>query len=185
MLRHLPARNDALPYQTPEPILPPDVSLQRQTSSNDEPEDEALKLYQLQTSVIQKLRKSEASLEEERRIRARERDQANKRIIELEEILALKASENTNLESRLNAASETIASLRDEVAAKDAEIAARDADTQALKDQMEAKLRSLEEELKQAKEIQETYPEVFQALLKIEAIYLKHTLQAGSQTAGI
>lgn len=183
MLRLLPARNDALPYQTPEPILPPDVSLQRQTSSNDEPEDEALKLYRLQTSVFKKLRKSEASLEDERRIRTRERDQASQRIIELEEILALKASENTNLESRLNAASETIASLRDEVAAKDAEIAARDADTQALKDQMEAKLRSLEEELKQAKEIQEAYPEVFQALLKIEAIYLKHTLQAGS--AGI
>ncbi|KIO30375.1 hypothetical protein M407DRAFT_155745 [Tulasnella calospora MUT 4182] len=226
-------KSGVLPYGTPEPLLPTESS-QRKTPSNDEDEDEAIKLLRLQSSVFKRYRKTEVELQDERRIRARERDQATRRILELEEQLAIKSSENTDLEARFNDASEAVASLQNEVAAKDAEITARDAEVRSLKDmvevkseelakavatnteqqqrassteisnieqqlqlhweaktaekekewlqertEMETKLRSLEEELWQAKEVQRAYPEILEALMKMETIYIKHTSQGG------
>ena len=46
------------------------------------------------------------------------------------------------------------------------------------KAEMETKLRALEEELRKAVEVQKAYPEILEALMKMEAIYLKHTSQS-------
>ncbi|KAG8895281.1 hypothetical protein FRC01_012462 [Tulasnella sp. 417] len=200
------------------------------TPSNDE--DEVINLLRIQSSIFKRYRKSDAELHDERRLRARERDQANQRILELEEQLATKSTENALLEARLNDVSEAVSSLQREVATKDAEISAKDAEVRSLKDivevkseelakavafqteqqqrassveisnieqqfelqwgakmaekekewlqeraEMETELRSVEEELRQAKEIQKAYPEILEALLKMEAIYLKHVSQ--------
>ncbi|KAG8959333.1 hypothetical protein FRC00_001717 [Tulasnella sp. 408] len=226
-------KSGVLPYGTPEPLLPTESS-QRKTPPNDEDEDEAITLLRLQSSVFKRFRKNEAELQDERRIRTRERDQANRRILELEDQLAIKSAENADLEARLRDGSETIASLESEVAVRDVEITAKDAEVRSLKDmvevkseelakavalhteqqqrassmeisnleqqlklqwaarmadkeiewlqertEMETKLRSVEEELRQAKEVQRAYPEILEALIKMEDIYLKHVSQGG------
>ncbi|KAG8984592.1 hypothetical protein FRB90_005213 [Tulasnella sp. 427] len=163
------------------------------------------------------------TLNAERLSRAREREQARERILELEEKLAVRSSENASLEEKLVAAVDTEVSLGKVIAAKDAEITAKDAEINDLREvvdvqtnelakamaahtvqqqiaspteavsigqrieaqwtvrmaekeqawilektAMEMRLSSLEAELAKAEEIQQAYPEIFDAFIQME-----------------